>query len=64
MAEVECPNCKGRGKEVVLHNAASNHQSGFSLGTCSICLGTGKTSAEKANKLILRQAAWDKILNG
>lgn len=64
MTEVECPACKGQGKEMVLHNAISNHQSSFSLGTCSICLGTGKTSEEKANKLIKRQAAWDKILNG
>lgn len=64
MAQVECPACKGRGKEVVFHNATPEQRNGFSLEICTICKGSGKTTEEIADKITRRQKTWDKILNG
>ncbi len=64
MTEVECPACKGRGKEVTFHNAIQEQTNRLSLESCSVCTGTGKTTPEIADKIIRRQKAWDKLLNG
>lgn len=65
MSEVECPTCKGKGKEVVL-NAGTNGQRGsFNLATCSDCNGVGKVSKEVAGELVKRDAALkQKLSNG
>lgn len=64
MAQVECPSCKGRGKEVVFLNPTTEQRGRLSLDTCSICNGSGKTTVEIAEQLTKRQKTWDKILNG
>lgn len=57
MSEVECPTCKGKGKEVVL-NAGTNGQRGsFNLAICSDCQGAGKVSKEASGELAKRDAA-------
>jgi len=64
MAQVQCPACKGSGKEVVFHNTGSDYRKHFSSqDTCTVCYGSGKASTEEAAKLEKRHQFWDKILN-
>lgn len=57
MSEVECPTCKGKGKEVVLNAGTNGQRSSFNLAICSDCNGAGKVSREAADKLMKRDTA-------
>lgn len=64
MAQVQCPACKGSGKEVGFHNTGSDYRKHFSSkDTCTVCNGSGKTSTEEAAKIEKRHQFWGKILS-